>query len=187
MRRAWTGVWVTGLCLVLPAFASAEQAAPSADAVATVPATWVEHDLQFTFMGFTAYYSCDGMRDKVRWFLKQLGVRPDFKLTTRGCVRANGPETAPGLRIVAALPAAADPGTAGQFPAQPRRVEFKSNFASDHLQDGDCELMEQLVRGDVFGKLGAKVVESQTHCVPRQVTLGAVRMAVEVLEPVPAQ
>ena len=185
MRRAWTGVWVTGLCLMLPAFASAEQAAPSADAVATVPATWVEHDLQFTFMGFTAYYSCDGMRDKVRWFLEQLGVRPDFKLTTRGCVRANGPETAPGLRIVAALPAAADPGTAGQFPAQPRRVEFKSNFASDHLQDGDCELMEQL-RDKVFVPMGVKVIEDRTSCVPHQNVIGAVDMTLEVLGPVRA-
>jgi len=100
-------------------------------------------------------------------------------------VRANGPETAPGLRIVAALPAAADPGTAGQFPAQPRRVEFKSNFASDHLQDGDCELMEQL-RDKVFVPMGVKVVEDRTSCVPHQNVIGAVDMTLEVLGPVRA-
>jgi hypothetical protein len=44
--------------------------------------------------------------------------------------------------------------------------------------------MEQLVRQDVFGKLGARVVENRTRCVPRQVTPGAVRMTVEVLAPV---
>ena len=185
MRSVWMGGWVTGFLVVLPAFASAEQAAPSADAAATVNATWVEHDLQFTFMGITAYYSCDGMRDKVRWFLEQLGARPGFELTTRGCVRANGPETSPGLRIVAALPAAADPGATGQFPARPRRVEFRSNFASDHLQDGDCELMEQL-RDKVFVPMGAKVVVDRTSCVPHQNVIGAVDMTLEVLEPVRA-
>jgi hypothetical protein len=46
--------------------------------------------------------------------------------------------------------------------------------------------MEQLVRGHVFDEFGVKVVEEQISCVPRQVTLGAVRMTVEVLEPVPA-
>jgi hypothetical protein len=183
MRRAWKGGWVAGLCLVLPALASAQQVAPSADAAATVNAAWVEHDLQFTFMGITAYYSCDGMRDKVRWILEQLGARPGFKLTTRGCPRANGPETAPGLRIVAALPAAASPGTAGEFPARPRRVQFRSSFTSNDLQDGDCELMEQL-RDKVFVPMGAKLVEDNTRCVPHQEVIGAVDMTLEVLEPV---
>ncbi len=158
MRRVWMGGWVAVLCLVLPALASAQQGATSADDVATVNAAWVEHDLQFTFMGFTTYYSCDGLRDKVRWIFEQLGVRPGFKLTTRGCPRANGPESAPGLRIVAALPAAASPGTAGQFPARPQRVEFRSSFNSNDLQDGDCELMQQL-RDRVFVPMGVKVVD----------------------------
>jgi hypothetical protein len=177
---------VAGICLALPAVASAQQGAPSADAATTVNATWVEHELQFTFMGFTAYYSCDGMRDKVRWCLEQLGARPGFKLTTRSCPSPNGPVASPGLRIVAALPAAAAPGTAGTFPARTRRVAFKSNFADDHLQDGDCELMEQL-RDRVFVPMGAKVVEDRTSCVPHQNVLGAVDMTLEVLEPVPAQ
>lgn len=185
MKRVWMGGWVAALCLVLPALASAQQGAPSADDVATVNAAWVEHDLQFTFMGFTAYYSCDGLRDKVRWILEQLGVRPGFKLTTRGCPRANGPESAPGLRIVAALPAAASPGTAGQFPARPRRVEFRSSFTSNDLQDGDCELMQQL-RDRVFVPMGAKVVADGTRCVPHQEVMGAVNMTLEVLEPVRA-
>jgi hypothetical protein len=176
------GGWVAVLCLVLPALASAQQGATSADDVATVNAAWVEHDLQFTFMGFTAYYSCDGLRDKVRWIFEQLGVRPGFKLTTRGCPRANGPESAPGLRIVAALPAAASPGTAGQFPARPRRVEFRSSFNSNDLQDGDCELMQQL-RDRVLVPMGVKVVADATRCVPHQEVMGAVNMTLEVLEP----
>jgi len=144
----------------------------------------VEHDLQFTFMGFTAYYSCDGMRDKVRWFLEQLGVRPGFKLTTRGCVRANGrrlrrPQD---RRRVAG---SGGPRHGRAVPGAARRVEFKSNFVSDHLQDGDCELMEQL-RDKVFVPMGVKVVEDRTSCMPNQNVIGAVDMTLEVLGPVRA-
>jgi hypothetical protein len=52
------------------------------------------------------------------------------------------------------------------------------------IDNGDCELMEQL-RRSVFDQIGVRVVEYNVSCVPRQVTLGAVRMTVEVLEPVP--
>jgi hypothetical protein len=44
--------------------------------------------------------------------------------------------------------------------------------------------MEQLQRS-VFEQIGVRVLESRLSCVPRQVTLGAVHMVVEVLEPVP--
>jgi hypothetical protein len=215
MRRAWQGGWIATALCVLPLVAAAQDAAPPPESAATVNAVWVERKVNFTYMPLTSYYSCDGLRDKVRWILRQLGARPDFTVRSRGCIEVQGPELFPGVEIVAALPAEATPEllqqladdaskrqlaarAAGkpnpvieatvQFPARPKRVEFRSGTTTlDDLQNGDCELMEQLVRNDVFGKLGARVVDSQTHCVPRQVSLGAVRMTVEVLEPVPAQ
>jgi len=201
------------LC-VLPLLAAGQAEAPAPESAATVNAVWVERKVSFNYMPLTSYYSCDGLRDKVRWILKELGARPGFKVKARGCLEVQGPEPFPGVEIVAAFPAAAtpelleelaadaskrqlaaratgksDPVTeaTAQFQARVKRVEFVSGPTRLYdLQDGDCELMEQLVRSDVFGKLGAKVVDSQTRCVPRQVTLGAVRMTVEVLEPVPA-
>lgn len=215
MRRSLRGVWfATSLC-ALPLLAAAQQVAPAPQAAATVDAVWVERKVNFTYMPLTSYYSCDGLRDKVRWLLRQLGARPDFSVKSRGCIEVQGPEVFPGVEIVAAFPAAATPellerlaGEAAKrqlaaraagkpdpvveatarFPARPRLVEFQSGRTTlASLQDGDCELIEQLVRQDVFGKLGVKVVEAETRCVPRQVTLGAVRMTVEVLEPVPQQ
>jgi len=193
--------------------AAAQEAAPAP--AATVNAVWVERKVNFTYMPLTSYYSCDGLRDKVRWILRQLGARPGFTVRSRGCIEVTGPELFPGVEIVAALPAEATPEllqqladdaskrqlaaratgkpdpvieATAQFPARIKRVEFRSGTTTlSDLQDGDCELMEQLVRNDVFGKLGARVVDAQTHCVPRQVTLGAVRMAVEVLEPGPVE
>jgi hypothetical protein len=200
---------------MLPLLAAAQPEAAAPEPAATVNAVWVERKVSFTYMPLTSYYSCDGLRDKVRWILRELGARPDFKVRSRGCIEVQGPEMFPGVEVVAAFPAEATPElleqlaadaskrqlaaratgkpdpvseATAQFPARVKRVEFESGRTTlSDLQDGDCELMEQLVRGDVFGKLGVKVVDSQTHCVPRQVTLGAVRMAVEVLEPVPAE
>ena len=215
MKRSWQGGWIaTSLC-VMPLLVAAQSEVPAPQAAATVNAVWVEHQVSFTYMPLTSYYSCDGLRDKISWILRELGAKPDFKVRSRGCIELQGPEQFPGVEIVAALPAEATPellqqlaGEASkrqlaarvtgkpdpvteataQFPARVKRVEFQSTrSAFDDLQDGDCELMEQLVRNDVFGKLGARVVDARTHCVPRQVTLGAVRIAVDVLEPVPAQ
>jgi len=215
MRRSWQGVWcATALC-ALPLLVAAQESVPAPEAAVTVDAVWVEHKVNFTYMPLTSYYSCDGLRDKVRWILRQLGARPGFKVKSRGCMEVQGPELSPGVEIVAAFPAAATPElleqlareasqrelaarasgkpdpvaeATAQFPARVRRVEFDSGrTAQAELQDGDCELMEQLLRQDVFGKFGAKVVDAQVSCVPRQVTLGAVRMTVDVLEPVPRQ
>jgi hypothetical protein len=213
MRRSWKGGWIAGVLCALPALAAAQAATPSADAAATVNAVWVERDVTFTYMPLTSYYSCDGLRDKVRWILKELGAKPGFKVVARGCIEVQGPEVFPGVRIVAAFPAPATPEllsqlaseaskrelaaratgkpdpvaeATAQFPSRVKRVEFRSGGSSiDDLQDGDCELMEQM-RDRVFGQLGVKVVEDRIHCVPRQVSIGAVRMTVELLEPVPA-
>lgn len=215
MRRSWQAGWIATALCALPLVAGAQEAAPASEPAATVNAVWVERKVNFTYMPLTSYYSCDGLRDKVRWILGQLGAKPGFTVRSRGCLELTGPEAFPGVEIVAAFPAEAtpellqqladeaskrqlaaraagkpDPVTeaTAQFPARVKRVEFQSGRTTlSDLQDGDCELMEQLVRNDVFGKLGARVVDAQTRCVPRQVTLGAVRMAVEVLEPVSAE
>ncbi len=212
MRRSWYGGFLAALSCALPAVAGAQAAASSADAGATVNAVWLQHEVNFTYMGRTSYYSCDGLRTKVTWILEQLGAKPGFQVSTRGCVNLSGPDMFPGVRIEAALPAAATPEllaqlaadaskrqlaaraagqpepvveATAQFPARVKRVRFASTPGTlDELQNGDCELMEQL-RDRAFGELGVKVIEDQVRCVPGQVTLGAVRMTVEVLEPVP--
>jgi hypothetical protein len=207
--------WIAAALGAVPLAAAAEGTAPEAPAAAPVSAVWVEREVRFTYMPLTSYYSCEGLRGKVRWIVAELGARPGFKVRSRGCTELQGAEPFPGVEIVAAFPTAATPelleqlaGEAAkrelvaratgkadpvseataQFPARVKRVEFSSGRSSlEDLQDGDCELMEQLVRQDVFGKLGARVVDARTHCVPRQITLGAVRMEVEVLEPVVEQ
>src|SRR5579884_669143 len=38
-------------------------------------AKWVKKKINFTYQGFTTHYSCQGLRDKVRDVLLQLGAR----------------------------------------------------------------------------------------------------------------
>jgi hypothetical protein len=212
MRRSATGrqfaVSLAPMLLAVTASAPAQAIATGEDAAPVVNAVRVEREVELVYMGFTSYYSCDGLRDKVRRVLVDLGLGDGLKVSTRGCIRVTGPETMPSVRIVAQVPVEATPevlaqleseagkrelvarakGVApaeatAQFPVRRRRVEFEADPLGD-LQEGDCELVEQL-RDRVFPKLGVKVVEDRTQCAPRQVRLGSIHTVVEVLEPVP--
>jgi len=174
---------------------------------AAVNAVWVDHDIAFTYTGFTTHYSCNGIVGKVEYVLQQLGARPGYKVTAPGCVDSHM-EIMPRVRIRAALPKEATPavlaeieknrskqelaGKAGgkpavasdaataRFPATWRVVHFEETPTSD-VQDGDCELMEQLL-DKVLLPMGVQEVEgSRLTCVPHQIMLGAVDLKVRVL------
>jgi hypothetical protein len=205
----------TAALLVAPLVAAQPAPAPSAGTAAdapTVQAVWVEKKISYVYMGFTAYYSCNGLYSKVKAILKEIGVRPDMKLTSRNCINLSGPERMPGVDIVAALPVAATPevlaelakdaskrelaaragkkGAAAseataQFPALARRVTFTDNPLGV-VQAGDCELVDQM-REQVFVPLGAKIIESRMGCVPKQLNNGIINLPIEVLQPVPQE
>ncbi len=58
----------------------------------TVPAIWVAKEVSFTYMGSTSLYYCDGLRNKVKWVLKQLGLMDGYKVRIRSCFNTGGPE-----------------------------------------------------------------------------------------------
>jgi hypothetical protein len=90
--------------------------ATAADEASTVMAVWVQEEVDFPYMGLTSYYSCDGIRSKVRRILEHIGARPGFKVTVRSCVNdaggsrsLGGVEPSPWVYITAALPQPATP------------------------------------------------------------------------------
>ena len=113
------------LLLAESAGAAAAPAAPvsvaSPVAAGETPADgrWQEHQLSFTYSGFTTKYSCDGLADKVRLLLGSLGARPGFKVATYGCAALyGGPTEFPRVKLQfgtlqPALPAAS-PVTSAQ-------------------------------------------------------------------------
>jgi hypothetical protein len=189
--------------------ATQSPAKTTADA-APVMAVWVQKEVNFPYKGLTAYYTCDGLRLKVTSILKEIGARPGFKVDVRMCPNYPRPEVMPWVYITAALPQPATPEllaelakpdskqqlvarvqgkgapaqeATAQFPARWQRVNIRGTQTGP-VQLGDCELVEQMAEM-AFVPLGARVVEDQMACVPRQVTPGSVRMTLEVLQPVP--
>lgn len=109
-----------GLLLLQPAIAaeplpgavadSAANSAASSMASSMAMGRWKEHEVSFTYSGFTSKYSCDGLADKVRLLLRTLGARPDLKVTTYGCgALYGGPTEFPRVKLrFATLEPAAD-------------------------------------------------------------------------------
>ena len=91
---------VVACMLGLPAWA-AENAAPPAPAGEPQSAVWTEKELTFVYQGFTTRYSCDGLRDKVRSVLLDLGAqKKGLKVMELGCSSpAGGPDPFPGVRV----------------------------------------------------------------------------------------
>ena len=58
----------------------------------TVPAIWVTREVSFIYFSTTSLYYCDGLRDKVKWVMKQLGLMDGYKVRIRSCFNTGGPE-----------------------------------------------------------------------------------------------
>jgi hypothetical protein len=175
-----------------------------------VKAVWVEHKQFFTYFGDTTYYSCHGLRDKVRYILEQAGAR-DLAVTA-SCMEAagHGVEAMPGVRIKAYFAREATPellqqiadsaaereliarvrgrsdladDASAQFAAAWHRVEFEGGRRG-RIANGDCELLEQLAR-QVLEPAGIRVSgDTRLGCVRHGVPIRAVRLVLETLQPV---
>src|ERR1700685_3960081 len=78
MRAFWVLASV-GLILSLPLRAAGKGAGNP------VLAVWKEQRLDFSYMGRTARYSCEGLRDKMVSLLLDLGARRDLQVAVLAC------------------------------------------------------------------------------------------------------
>ena len=178
----------------------------------SVNAFWNDYEVDFTFSGFKTFYSCTGLRDKVKYVLEQLGAREDLKVRAMGCEPGGGPSRFPRVKVNVALPMAAtaenlaelekeadkrelvarvrgeryvDPSEeAAQFPATLETVRLSSRD-SRRIEEGDCELMEQIARR-LLPELGFAVTDSNLGCIPGQKRLAEVMVEVQALKKVPS-
>lgn len=174
---------LAAVALSLPVWAgAAESPAPPADAQ---PAVWARKELNFVFLGFTAHYSCDGLRDKIRHVLGELGARAGFEVDFSGCSSSFGkPDPFPGVRIRmhTLQPADASDKSADVVAAHWRRVDL--HLDKDPVWEAsDCELLEQ-IKQKILPLFTTRSVDFASNCVPHQANLGT-HLSADLLLPDP--
>jgi hypothetical protein len=195
----------------VPAGAQTAADASPAGTAATVNAVWTEHEFTFTYFGLGTYYSCGGLESKIVYILTELGVRPEPRVRV-SCLDGTGVQLMPTARIKVAVATEVTPellakleadrskrelvaktqgkGTAvdvatAQFPAERQVVEFVGR-RKDHIEDGDCELLDQLLP-QVLQPLGIREAPgSSLTCTPRTSQFGSVNLKLESLHAKPA-
>jgi len=142
------------------------------------PAVWRPQHMHFVYMGRTSLYSCDGLRDKVRSMLLNLGARRDLRIQAIGCedfggaVRISG--MTPSLNIDVSMPALADSVPKTTHPGEtPVAANFQAfTITSDvfrNLGVGDCELVEDFVH-QILPKLTVRNLKQEVTCIPHQIS-----------------
>lgn len=123
-------------------------------------------------MGRTSWYSCDGLRNKVRAMLLDLGARRDLQIVPLDCgdTERARPSTLR-LKIVFSSPALPDaavkPLHEGDLAATDARFE-QFTITSDAFRNmgiGDCELVQEFAH-QLLTKLVARDVRQDIRCVP---------------------
>lgn len=168
---------------VLGAPAWAAEGTPDGAAAEPQPAVWTDKEFTFVYQGFTTKYSCDGLRDKVRGVLLDLGARKkDLKVMQLGCGSSTGrPDPFPGVRVKMSVPQPAtgkdDKGTPVPAHWKPIDLKLRNSFATD---SGECELVEQ-IKQRIVPQFAARNVELKTTCVPHQAAASRPSLKLEVL------
>jgi len=176
----WLGRAAAVALLAASLGAAAADPLPGADAE---PAVWTKKELTFVFMGFTAHYSCDGLREKIRHVLTELGARSDFEVGYAGCSSPFGsPDPFPGVRITMHVlePAATAAAGTDAVSAHWRRVDL--HLDKDPVWEAtDCELLEQ-IKQKILPLFATRNVDFGSNCVPHQASLGT-HLSVDLLFP----
>jgi hypothetical protein len=177
MRAFWMTAGV-GLLLALPLALVLAQPLWAADPVvgSPFPAVWKEQHLEFSYTGRTARYSCQGLRDKMRSLLLDLGARHDLQVALLGCDESaplGRGYIGPRLSLIFSSPALPDASTKPLHPGDLSVVDARYEpftLMSDAFRNygvGDCELIEEFAR-EILPRLSAKNVKQDITCVPYQ-------------------
>jgi hypothetical protein len=176
------------------AFGLGASAALADDTQDTVAGVWVKHDVHFTYMGLTTFYSCDGLENKLKLLLRAAGAREDLRVSASCSNPMGGPS-----RISMAelqfytlwpvdrpLPPPARSATKAEPPAAGlgvwKRVELRAR-TPNWLEEGDCELVDQFDR-ELLPLFAVRDRDGRMMCAPHTVILGGIDLKVSTLMPV---
>lgn len=157
------------------------------DHASNVQAQWQPRELNFHYMGLSTYYSCTAIEDRLEQLLRDLGAKPDVRVSATGCFTPSDVSKMISARIRLSMPVAAD-GAAptkdvAAFPAQHKVVTLRTH-PDNQFGSGDCELLEQ-VRNQLVPALKLQIVKDDLHCIPGQATVGNQTVQVATLVATP--
>jgi hypothetical protein len=188
-KHAWKSFWGAAAAVILLSGATARSGAAPEPAVSptgdVVSGAWQHHKVTFTYIGFTALFTCSGLEDHVRQILVHLGARKDAKVSATGCP---GPiDTPSGSAWVDAdfysLAPAADP--AGPNLVRARWTALQVSPRRPHFMGGgDCELMQGM-KDLITKNFTLRNVEYNTSCFPHDISLAGFELKGQALRAVP--
>jgi hypothetical protein len=173
------------LIAVAPLFAT--QASAAADpAAAAISARWQKHELNFDYHGFTSFYTCDGLEDKVRQILVHFGARKDAKVRATGCLSPDKPSATAWVKVqFESLGEAGSSGGSDTVAASWQPVELRPNRPSS-MGQGECEIVEK-IKPVLTAGFALQNLEYRTNCLPHQISLDDYSVRGKVLQPMPAK
>jgi hypothetical protein len=179
VSRLASAAAVMGVLAAVPTLAAAQD---------SVAAVWVPKHVQFLYQGFTTYYSCDGLRDKIRTMLEKLGAQ-DLKVREYACVNPSGPSLFPGVRVTmrVLVPASSAEAAKEKNAGPPVQAQWKQVVLmpqdAPFDEQGNCELIEQF-KETFLPLFTTRHIKYESTCIPHEVTLGTY-LSAEVLVPAP--
>ncbi|HEY6925651.1 MAG TPA: hypothetical protein VI653_19380 [Steroidobacteraceae bacterium] len=167
----------------VPAWGADQGGQPDAAAPKEL-AVWTTKEVQFTYIGFTTTYSCDGLRDDVREMLLQLGARKDdLKVYEMPCSGPpDRPNPFPGVKIKMSVltPApSTDSDVSHMVQAQWKTVKLPFRETGINAA-GKCELLEQFKK-TVLPLFTTRNVDLVATCVPHQLSPLGTKLQADVL------
>lgn len=167
--RAGALVGVLGMLGVLlspSALSQPGDAADNAGAMPEVTAQWESYDLPFHYFGFSTYYTCDGLEERLEQILRQVGAHPDVQVRASGCFGFNDVSKWQTARVRVRMPATPVQAATESFAVTSKLVNLRTQGISGS-GSGSCELLEQ-VRDQLLPALKIQLVKDGLHCVPGQ-------------------
>jgi len=164
--------------------ATPQPGVPTSDlrVAALMPAEWAQKELKFVYKhGFTTHYSCDGLRDKMKDILTQLGAE-DIQIRSTGCINLAAPDVFPGMHVRMKVLQPAHEWTIGH--AVPARWKNVDLLAGRDPVDaaGDCDLIGQ-IKQEVLPLFVTRNVDYSAICQQQSVLPGGTRLTADVLLP----
>jgi hypothetical protein len=150
-------------------------------------AVWMQHMVEVKLHDLPKNYSCYDLWYRFREVLEKIGARPDWKITTQGCVFSGDTQTrSPQVELEFYFPEGLPPAQAkwSDVKATRNTVVLEAGTAANSLDKSDCVLVRQIKDG-LLPALPVQVLDARVDCA----SAGAkhpYRISVQTLIPVPA-